>query len=152
MAGRNDERSRVVRWIQTESAQLNPGPTIVDERDVENQSNAFWIVDPRDAKAHVIERGGIVIVNALRKMRMREIEHSRVRLPRALRRRCLRQRRAPENGPDSQEPERSNELPASRAYGCTVLTMIGVVIISTVVISISVSSRSKLPLKGTATS
>ena len=83
---------------------------------------------------------------------MREIEHSRVRLPRALRRKCLGQSRAPENGPHSQEPERSNELPASRAYDCTVLTMIGVVIISTAVISISVSSRSKLPLKGTATS
>ena len=83
---------------------------------------------------------------------MREIEHSRVPLPHALRRRCLRERRVPENGPHTQEPERSNELPASRAYGCTVLTMIGVVIISTAVISISVSSRSKLPLKGTATS
>ena len=91
MTSRNNKRPRIVRRIQTESPQLNPGSTIRDECNPKNQSNVRWIVNPRDGKAHELKRGRVSIVNALRKMRMREIEHSQIYLRRALCTRCHRE-------------------------------------------------------------
>jgi len=83
---------------------------------------------------------------------MRKIEHPRAHLLRAVHYRYPREDRISRKGPRSKEAQGPNESLATRDYCCTVFTMIGVVIISTDVISISVSSRSKLPLKGTGTS
>ena len=116
-----------------------------------------------DADLHEIGQCGIAVqrLHVLSETRMRQVNHMQGARSRCIGSPCIG-RRPREYRADQQDDAEQARPPAVGAppprlarldaYCCTVFTMMGVVMMSTEVSSSSVSSCSKLPVKGTATS